>query len=169
MAKQPDNRNNIKVKSPATVEAQIEKLRSRGCVIDDEDFAKEIEAKFLDELSEKFATRYIPFLILTGKRNDVEDIIERYYKASYTELLEYTKKTWDGDKYPKSSKTFMCAAGSLGRYLKVGDKRIKEILFDIADLYEYADFPVIPTYQNPLFQLLMLMKFFKEVIIGITD
>lgn len=41
MAKQPDNKNNIKVKSPATVEAQIEKLRSRGCVIDDEDFAKD--------------------------------------------------------------------------------------------------------------------------------
>lgn len=123
-------------------------------IFDDESFTKEVEETLLNEVSKNFETKHVPFLILLGKRNELEEIIENYYKASYAELLEYTKQTWDGDKYPQCAKTFMYAAGALGRYIKVGDKRIKEIFFDIADLYEYTEFPVIPTYQNPLFQIL---------------
>ncbi len=122
-------------------------------IFDDESFSKEIEVKLLKEVSENFKTKYIPFLILLGKRNELEAIIENYYNASYAELLEYTKKPWDGEKYPEFAKTFMSAAGALSRYIKVGDKRIKEILFDIADLYNYSEYPVIPTYQNPIFYL----------------
>ncbi len=122
-------------------------------IFDDESFAKEIEEKLLKEVSENFKTKYIPFLILLGKRNELEAIIENYYNTSYAELLEYTKKPWDGEKYPEFAKTFMSAAGALSRYIKVGDKRIKEILFDIADLYNYSEYPVIPTYQNPYFYL----------------
>ncbi len=123
-------------------------------IFDDESFTKEVEETLLSEVSQKFVTKHLPFLILLGKRNELEEIIENYYKTSYAELLEYTKKPWDGEQYPKFAKTFMSAACALGRYIKVGDKRIKEILFDIADLYEYAEFPVVPTYQNPLFQIL---------------
>lgn len=123
-------------------------------IFDDESFTKEVEETLLNEVSKNFETKHVPFLILLGKRNELEEIIENYYKASYAELLEYTKQTLDGEKYPQCAKTFMYAAGALGRYIKVGDKRIKEILFDIADLYEYTEFPVIPTYQNPLFQIL---------------
>lgn len=123
-------------------------------IFDDESFTKEVEETLLNEVSKNFETKHVPFLILLGKRNELEEIIENYYKASYAELLEYTKQTWDGEKYPQCAKTFMYAAGALGRYIKVGDKRIKEIFFDIADLYEYTEFPVIPTYQNPLFQIL---------------
>lgn len=39
MARQQDNRNFSKVKSPATIEAQLEKLKSRGCIIEDEEHA----------------------------------------------------------------------------------------------------------------------------------
>ena len=123
-------------------------------VFDDESFTKEVEETLLNELSKNFTTWHIPLLILLGKRNELEEIIEHYYKSSYAELLEYTKKPWDGEEYPQCAKTFMSAASALGRYIKAGDKRIKEILFDIADLYEYTEFPVVPTFQNPLYQIL---------------
>ncbi len=122
-------------------------------IFDDETFKAEIEEKLLDIVRTECAFKPIPLLILMGKRNEVEEMIENYYKSSYLELTQYTKKTWDGEKYPPCSRRFMSASTILGRYLKVGDKRIKEILSDIADLYEYSEFPVIPTYQNPLFQI----------------
>ena len=123
-------------------------------VFDDESFTKEVEETLLNELSKNFTTRHIPLLILLGKRNDVEEIVENYYKTSYAELVEYTKMPWDGERLPKFARIYMKAACALGRYIKAGDKRIKEILFDIADLYEYAEFPVVPTYQNPLYSIL---------------
>ncbi len=123
-------------------------------IFDDESFTKEVEETLLNEVSKNFKTKHIPLLILLGKRNELEEIVEDYYKTSYAELLEYTKKPWDGDRLPQCACTYMRAACALGRYIKVGDKRIKEILFDIADLYEYAEFPVVPTYQNPLYQIL---------------
>ncbi len=122
-------------------------------IFGDEKFTKEIEEKLLDKLRTKVSCKPIPLLILMGKRHEVEEIIENYYKTSYEALTQYTKKPWDGDKYPPCAREYMTASAILGRYLKVGDKRIKEILFDIASLYEYMDFPVIPTYQNPLFQI----------------
>ncbi|MBE6648866.1 MAG: helix-turn-helix domain-containing protein [Ruminococcaceae bacterium] len=122
-------------------------------IFDDKTFKAEIIEKLLRIVKEEFKITQIPLLILMGKRNEVEEIVEGYYKTSYEELLEYTKKAWDGEKYPPCSHVFMSACIILGRYLKAGDKRIKEILFDIADLFEYAEFPVIPTYQNPLFQI----------------
>ncbi len=122
-------------------------------IFDDEAFKAEIEEKLLDVVRTECDFKPVPLLILLGKRNEVEEIAENMYKSSYRELLEYTKKKWDGEKYPQCSRAFMSASIILGRYLKAGDKRIKEILSDIADLYEYAEFPVIPTYQNPLFQI----------------
>lgn len=120
-------------------------------IFDDDVFKAELEEKLLDIVLTDFSFEPIPLLILLGKRNQVEEIIERYYKASYEELIQYTKNSYDNDKFPHCAKIFRNAACALGKYLKVGDKRIKEILFDIADLYEYAEYPVIPTYQNPLF------------------
>ncbi len=122
-------------------------------IFDDEEFKKEIEEKLLDMVKTKLSFKAIPLLILMGKRNEVEEITESKYKSSYLELIQYTKKEWDEEKYPPCSRTFMSASIILGRYLKAGDQRIKEIISDIADLYEYAEFPVIPTYQNPLFQI----------------
>ncbi len=123
-------------------------------IFDDENFAKNIETYLLNEVSEHFKTKHIPYLIILGKRNELEVIIENYYRTSYAELLEYTKKPWDGEPYPQCANTYMLAAGALGRYIKVGDKRIKEILFDIADLYKYNESPVVPTYQNPLYMIM---------------
>ena len=122
-------------------------------IFDDEELKAEIEEKLFDMVRTKCSFTPIPLLILLGKRNEVEEIIENYYKSSYLQLLEYTKKEWDGEKCPSCACTFMTASATLGKYLKVGDKRIKEIFSDIADLYDYAEFPVIPTYQNPLFQI----------------
>ncbi len=123
-------------------------------ILDDEELTKEVTEMLLNEISQNLVIKHIPLLILLGKRNEVEEIIEKYYKTSYDELLEYTKKPWDQDHYPQCACTYMSVSCALGRHLKVGDKRIKEILCDIADLYEYTEFPVIPTYQNPLYSIL---------------
>ncbi len=122
-------------------------------IFDDEDFKNEIETELLKRMSQKIKMNYLPLLILWGKRNELEEIIEQYYKTSYAQLLEYTKKPWDGEKHPQCARTFMDAACALGKYIKAGDERIKNILLDIADLYNYCEYPVILTYQNPLFHL----------------
>ncbi len=123
-------------------------------VINDKEFTKRIVDGLLFKLSEE--NKYqncIPLLLLLGYRGRVEEIVERRYRESYEALLEYTKKPWDGEKYPPFAETYMSMASTLGKYLKMGDERIKSILFDIADLYDYSDAPVIPTYRNPLYSL----------------
>lgn len=122
-------------------------------IFDDEVFKAEIEEKLLRMVRDEFITKSVPLLILMGKRNEVEEIIEHYYKTSYEELIQYTKKQHDKEERPSFAGVFMHAACALGKFMKVGDKRIKEILCDIADLYEYSEFPVIPTYMNPLYSI----------------
>lgn len=123
-------------------------------IFDDVAFTKEIAEQLLEKLKgEKAYTAAIPLLILLGYRETVTEILENAYRDSYSRLLAYTKKPWDGEKYPPFAKTYMTVSCAMARYLKVGDRRIKKILFDIADLYDYCRYPVIPTYQNPLFQI----------------
>ncbi len=123
-------------------------------VFDDDGFKEKIVKTFLDRLDSELGYHTaIPLLILLGYRDKAEEIVERRYKESYAQLLEYTQKAWDGEKYPPFAKTYMQMASTLGRFLKAGDERIKQILFDIADLFDYSEYPVIPTYQNPLFSI----------------
>ncbi len=120
----------------------------------DSAFTDAVVQRLLKELSVEVRSAYIPLLILLGQRNEVEKIVEAHYRSSYAQLLEYTKKPWDGEKYPPFSTTYADAARALGRVLKQGDERLKQIMLDLADLYEYTDEPVVPTYQNPLFQIM---------------
>jgi len=122
-------------------------------IFDDEDLKKEIETELLKRMSQKIKLEYLPLLILWGKRNELEEIIEQYYKTSYAQLLEYTKKPWDGERHPPFANVYMSTCSALARRIKVGDERIKQMLCDIADLYNYCEYPVIPTYQNPLFAI----------------
>lgn len=121
-------------------------------IFDDEGLRAEIEARGFDDLEREMPrTVLIPVLLLFGHRERVEEIIERRYREAYAQLLEYTKKPWDGDKYPPFARVYMEIAATIGRCLKAGDERIKRLLFDIADLFEYCEHPVVPTWQNPLF------------------
>jgi len=121
-------------------------------IFDDEGLRAEIEARAFEDLEGKMAhSAFVPVMILFGHRERVEEIIERRYRESYAQLLEYTKKPWDGEKYPPFARVYMAAAATIGRCLKAGDARIKRMLFDIADLFEYCEHPVVPTWQNPLF------------------
>ncbi len=124
-------------------------------IFDDREFTKEIAEKYLKLIKEE--NEYygsIPLLNLLGYRDTVAEILEEQYKDSYARLLEYTKKPWDGEKYPPFAGVYMRVSGALARYMKVGDQRIKQIFSDIADLYDYCDHPVVPTYQNPMWQIM---------------
>lgn len=126
-------------------------------VFDDEEFTEKIADGFLKKLSEEenygVYQGAVPLLVLLGYREKTEKIVEQRYRDAYSRLLEYTKKPWDGEKYPSFACIYMSTASTLSRYLKVGDERIKQILFDIADLYDHCQSPVIPVYQNPLYAM----------------
>ncbi len=123
-------------------------------VFDDAAFTKKLAERLLAKMKEeKTYTLATPLLILLGYREAVTEILEHSYQESYAQLLAYTKKPWDGEKYPPFADTYVTVSSAMARFLKVGDERIKQILFDIADLYDYCQYPVIPTYQNPLFQI----------------
>ncbi len=123
-------------------------------VFDDDDFKEEIAQTFLERLNSELGyNSVIPLLILLGYRDKVEEIAERRYKESYSQLLEYTKKPWDGEKHPLCARIYGQMVSALARFLKAGDQRIKQIIFDIADLFDYSEFPVIPTYHDPLFYI----------------
>ncbi len=123
-------------------------------IFDDKDYTDEIVERLMTEFKSTEGHLYynsLPLLLLLGYRNQAEEILESRYKTAYKELLEYTKKPWDGEKYPTFARVYMSTCGALARRIKVGDERIKQMLFDIADLYNYCEYPVIPTYQNPMF------------------
>ncbi len=123
-------------------------------IFDDKAYTDEIVNRLMEEFKSKNGDLYnssIPLLLLLGYRNQAEEILESRYKESYKELLEYTKKPWDGEKHPPFANVYGSTCAALSRRIKVGDERIKQILCDIADLYEYCEYPVVPTYRNPLF------------------
>ncbi len=127
-------------------------------VFNDKAFEAEIAEIALNEIRKpqtKQTHRYytIPLLSLMGYRKEAEQIIEEKYTRIYKELKEYCKENSkeQSEEHPKVSGEYMSVCSALARYLKVGDERIKQILFDIADLYDYGDYPVIPTRSNPFF------------------
>ncbi len=125
-------------------------------IFDDKAYTDKIINRLIDEYKSENGNLYgngVSLLLLFGYRNQVEEVLEHRYKTSYKELLEYTKKPWDGEKFPPFAKVYGSTCSTLARRIKVGDERIKQILWDIADLYEYCEYPVVPTYQNPLFRI----------------
>ncbi len=125
----------------------------------DKDFEKEIAEIGINEIkhaSSNRTNRYyvIPLISMLGYREEIERIIEEKYARIYKELKEYCKansKEPNEEERPDCCGEYMSICGALARYLKVGDERIKQILFDIADLYDYGDYPVIPTRSSPFF------------------
>ena len=123
-------------------------------VISDKGFSEKIAETLLEKLHAEFGfNSSIPLLILLGYRQRVEEIMENRYRIAYNKLVEYSKKEWDGEYYPSVASEYFQTTTALARFLKVGDKRIKGILSDIADLFDYCEYPVIPTYQNPMYIL----------------
>ena len=123
-------------------------------VFGDKNFTGKVCNVLLEKLSSELGfNSTIPLLILLGERKRVESIMEERYKKAYNALVEYSNKEWDGEYYPQCAIEYNQTVAALGRFLKVGDKKVKEILYDIADLFDYSNAPVIPTYQNPLYNL----------------
>jgi len=121
-------------------------------LIDDPDYTDRVAEHLLCALSETGESGGIPLLGMLGRRAQVEEIVEEQYRSAYAALLDYTKRPWDGDRYPPCADRYIKAVLALGE-MKVGDLRIKQMISDMADLYEYSDSPVVPTWQSPLYRL----------------
>ena len=124
------------------------------CFDDRDEIASEI-AKANLTLMEKGETHLtnIGLLVLLGYREAVIEIAERQYHKSYAELVEFTKRGDSDEKYPPCACEYFNIASILAR-CKIDNARMKQILNDMADLYRYSDYPVIPEYQNPLFMMM---------------
>jgi len=123
-------------------------------IFGDNNFTDKLCNALLDKLSTEVGyNSTIPLLILLGERKRIEAIMEERYQKAYNALVEYSKKEWDGEYYPPCASEYIQIIAAMGRVLKVGDKRVKEILSDIADLYDYCNTPVITRYHNWLYIL----------------
>ena len=137
------------------------------CFDDRDEIAQEIAEIILEQLerNETLGTK-IPLLVLLGYKNEVTKVVEKHYSNSYAELLEFTKCGDSEEKYPICSRNYFSAAADLAR-CKVDAERIKQIISDMADLYQYSDHPVVPEYQNPIFT--MMSAYGKDAITKLID
>lgn len=124
------------------------------CFDDKKELSREISEKLLGQIANGENISEIPLLILLGYGDAARDETETLYHSSYAELLDFTKQDDSDEKYPPCSIQYFSAVVALGRFLKVDRARIKQILFDIADLFDYSDAPAIPCYQNPLYSVM---------------
>ncbi|MBQ8746665.1 MAG: helix-turn-helix transcriptional regulator [Clostridia bacterium] len=94
----------------------------------------------------------LPLLLRLGYEEEVRAIMEEMYKTAYDGLVKYEKAGADGDA-SHLAHLFTCAAESQVHELHGGEARAKEILLDIADLYDYTDAPFLSVKFNPVLGL----------------
>lgn len=137
------------------------------CFDDRDEIAQEIAEIILEQLerNETLGTK-IPLLVMLGYKDEVTKVVEKHYSNSYAELLEFTKHGDSEEKYPICSRNYFSTAADLAR-CKVDAERIKQIISDMADLYQYSDHPVVPEYQNPIFT--MMSAYGKDAITKLID
>lgn len=100
----------------------------------------------------------IPFLNLIGYREEVTALIEGQYADAKRELLEILQARWaDMPEQERQSLSasdrFVNAQRTLGRFVRPGQQRIKELITDIADLFDYCENPPVPCLQSPFFHM----------------
>ena len=86
----------------------------------------------------------IPLLLKLGYKDAVTEIIEREYQNAYAKLLKNLKQGRVLHINSIGSENYFSSIRSLAECLP-GEKRIKSILFDIADLYQYTNRSVVAT------------------------
>ncbi len=108
----------------------------------------------------------LPLLLRLGYEKEVRALMEEMYKTAYDGLVEYEKAGADGDA-SRLAHLFTHAAESQVHELHGGEARAKEILLDIADLYDYTDTPFLSVRFNPVFGIVrndeMLRRLFEQI------
>lgn len=85
-----------------------------------------------------------PLLIQLGCKEALTQIVEREYQNAYTQILENLKQGNTLHINSVCSEDYFSAIRSLAE-CQLDEQRIKRILFDIADLYQYTNRPIVAT------------------------
>lgn len=118
----------------------------------------EIKDLLLEQLRQGKGANAIPFLNLIGYRKEVLELVERQYADAKRELLEILQEKWadlseqERQNLPAADR-FCNAQRTLGRFIRPGQQRIKELIVDIADLFDYCDKPPVPCHQSPFLHI----------------
>lgn len=120
------------------------------CFDDSAEKAKELAGVLLSKIERGENTACVKLLIELGYGDAVLNAVEGMYKRSYAELLDFCEKGDSEEKYPTCSIHYADAVIALFRASK-DRQRLKQALFDMADLYDHTDHPVVPEERNPLF------------------
>lgn len=123
------------------------------CLFPDSDcIIAEITPHLLSHLKEGIKLVSLPLLLRLGYEEEVRALMEEMYKTAYDGLVKYEKAGADGDA-SHLAHLFTCAAESQVHELHGGEARAKEILLDIADLYDYTGAPFLSVKFNPVLGL----------------
>ena len=128
------------------------------CFDDRKELRAQICAALLEELKVDIHSVAIGFLNLMGYREEATGIMEELYAAAHGDLLAELKQGIDGEQganadHPSAATRYMQVTWGIGRYVKPGIARVKAILTDIADFFDYSEVPPIPCKQCPLYGL----------------
>lgn len=130
------------------------------CFEDRKELRALIGQTLLDSLKKDCSKRSvsIPLLHLLGFREEVREIVEQYYTHAHGALTEALKRGRfsfenESKEHPSPETLYMNAAGILGRFVKPGQRRMRAVLSDIADFFDYCEKPPIPCEKNPLYMI----------------
>ncbi len=128
------------------------------CFDDRKELRSEICSALLEDLKVNIHSVAIGFLNQMGYREEATRIMEELYAAAHEDLLLELKQGIDGEQgadadHPSAATRYMKVTWAIGRLVKPGFARVKAILIDIADFFDYSEAPPIPCGQCPLFGL----------------
>lgn len=125
-----------------------------NCFDQSEEMSAEFADYFCSEVKKgNYNSSKLPLALMLGYNDSIVKIVESHYQDAYRELLQYTKKGNTDDNYPDCAYRYTNAATFLAS-CQINDTRIKKIFWDIADLCEYTENPVVPKFQSPIFRLM---------------
>jgi len=111
----------------------------------------EITPVLISYLRKGMTLNALPLLLRLGYEADVREIMEEMYRTSYRKIFDHEEAGLAEEDISPVCQLFTCASMVLVRELHGEDARTMQILYDIADLYDFSDTPYIPTRWNPLY------------------
>lgn len=120
------------------------------CFPDADALAEEIAVTLFDEIRQGVKMQMVPMLTELGYGDTVTAIVEELYQAAYRDLLAHVQNGNPEEKHPLCAVQYTGAITGLSK-LKASRERMKQVLFDIADLFQYSEEPPIPPILSPAF------------------
>lgn len=142
----------LKERSPRPFFGQYE-IDLINCFPNSDEIAATIaRTTFMQITKGSFNLPAVHLSVMLGYADMMVHASEQQYAKSYKELVEFTKLASPKEKYPACAKSYVDALAAL-TYCKVDLERVWKILWDLADMFEYSDNPIVPAHQNPLWRI----------------